>query len=292
MTRLPLLLGFLLVALMPLFVNGCYTQVGTVRSDDETQYGVEDEENAAQPDSVINEDQYSGDRYGSPYPYNGYGYCYPGLSVSFGWYSNPWCWGGYPYYYDPFWGPPIYAASYWPYYYNGYYPVPYYNYYHSPYASYIPYYYGGGSTSHGATRTFGNSRGSGVVRGGAPVTRYPGTSLIGRVRAGSTSGPSSTPVSVSQPQAPSGRSARTNVTGQPKGVETGRGSGRTTKTSKEATPQPRPSPINREGTGTNRNGGQQVSRPSPSRSPLSAPSPSSSGGNRGSSSSPRGRLRG
>ncbi len=290
MTRLTLFPGSLLVALIPLLVGGCYTQVGTVRSDDDgTQYGVQDEETAVQADSATTEEQYSGTQYGSPYPYNGYGYYYPGFCVSAGWYSDPWYWGGYSYYYDPFWGPPLYAASYWPYYYYGAYATPYYNNYYPP-NSYYPPYYGAGSTSHGATRTFGNSRGSGGTRGGAPVSRDPGAVSLGRVRVGSMPGWPSAPVGVSR-QAPSGRPKATGVTGQPKGVESGRGSGRTTKTSKEPAPPPRPSPTNRDGTGTKRGGGEQaVSHPSTSRSTFSAPAPSSpSGGSRGRSSSSRGR---
>jgi len=145
-------LGTLLVLI--LFLNGCYTQVGTVRSErygDESIQEAENEDVAEESEADTTDESYEDQRDRLYYDY----YYPPSYPYSHGWY-RPYGWYGY----DPFW-----CGTYYPYY--GWWPPSYFyypGYYTLPYGSGYSRYAVAGGRSHGVRRTIGNIRSSGSVR--------------------------------------------------------------------------------------------------------------------------------
>jgi hypothetical protein len=169
--KVPLLSIKGLLVVTPLFLAGCYTQVGVVREASVREYDSPSYEEPAyseapadttQPADSAEEYQDARNRFYDDYYYPGYN------TVIAGW-GN---WRPFVYYpIDPFW-------DYW-YYYPTYTPGWWYPYYGTSYGTSYGHSYGhkysGGSgvRSHGGTRTFGNTQGGGsVVRsGGGEVGR-------------------------------------------------------------------------------------------------------------------------
>ena len=276
------LLRFVLLlpaAISALLFAGCYTQLGTVRSDEDSEEVTQQEETSAYNDSLAGsgdeeyeESEYeSSDRY-YPFPY----YYYPPVYGGAGYY-DPWYWGS-SFYCDPFrWGPWV-TVSYWP----GYY---YHRPYYSPYHGYYPVYSYDGTRGHGSTRTIGSSRGSGSRTGGVVLGRdgvaQPGVSRPSR------SGDRSLPPVTLSPRAPATK-GRTTGGEKGKSVDSGKRTSKPRSVAKPSAPNQRPAPTTRDGDKPGSRGGSEVSKPAPPRPSSSPqPSPQPSGGGRSRGGSPR-----
>lgn len=286
-------------------LTGCYTELGTVRSErapardyDRTESAEESYE--APQDSLEyaeEEGTYSDDDYWHYRHRLGFYYYYPSFYVGVGaayydpWYWDPWYWRSSAYYYDPF-----ICGTYFPWYYAGWYRPSYWG--HYPwYSGWRTRDYAGGGRYSG-TRTFGNTRGSGSSRlagsqrAGDAVQQTPvrGGDLPVGYRSAGSSTRSGTPSS----SAPGVSSSRRGRSDGGSGVVRQGTRGKTGSTrsggSKEGTrierssppPSYQPSPPSR-GSGGGRSGeGRSYSPPS------SSPSPSSGGGGNSSGGSSRG----
>jgi hypothetical protein len=153
------ILNFAIICLVLLLMGGCYTQLGTVKSDES-----ESEDVALEQDSVYAEEEYSFD-YPSPNHYVTFTYYSPGFHPGFGYYDT-WCYDSWYWCYDP---GPILCGPFYPYY--GWSP---YHHYYPPSYGYYPGYYDP-SPSYAArpnmTRDIGRTRnnegsGSEGTRGG------------------------------------------------------------------------------------------------------------------------------
>ena len=311
--RLYLLAGVLpLIALLSL--AGCYTQVGTVRSEREPDYSYSEDEQAygAEEDSTEALTQQEAenyaydDEYWNSRPRLGFMYYYP--SFYFGatfydpWYWDSWYWprGAYYSYYDPFICGTIY-----PWYYAGW--------YHSSYGYYDPWYYGGHyryrdyGGGYGSTRTFGNTRGSGAVRAvgstraGEPAYGTPAQSgeLPKAVRTAGSS-PRGSATSGTQGVSRGKRSDDQSARGGSRTGTVTRGGKTRSGASRDATrvapprvkTPPRATTPPRDSGGRGRSGGTRSSDvPSyspPASAPSSSPAPSSGGGRSSSGGGSRG----
>jgi hypothetical protein len=267
--RWRLLAGALpLIALLAL--AGCYTQLGTVRSEREPDNSYNDEQAYSADEDTTQvwteeEENYANDNdYWDYRPRLGFMYYYP--SIYFGmtnydpWYWDSWYWprGAYYSYYDPF-----ICGTLYPWYYAGW--------YHPGVGYYDPWYYGnyyryrdyGGG--YGSTRTFGNTRGGGGVRsagstrGGEPA--YGSPSSVGELPGAYRS---------------AGSSPRGSATTGTQGVSRGKRSG-----DQSARQGTRPGTVQRGGN-TRSGGSRQGTRSVPPRvrPPRSNPPPKDSGGAR------------
>jgi len=266
---------------------GCYTQVGTVRSEDRAVY-LESQESSSEnaeeyveepsgENTYFEENGYPGSRYG-------FDYYYPTISIGFGYY-DPWYWrqSFWYSYYDPFW-----CGTYYPAYYAGWYP---------PYGFYYPPYYGGyrytysGGHGRGTTRTVGYTRGSGSTRGdNGTISR--GNSSSGRSAAlptgvrsgsgGSNRTKEATPkVSTSRRKSDAGNRGGSRSGESVRGGSTRSGGSRqatSPRVRREAAPKPAPAP--REDRGTQRgdagkSGGRSYTPPPSPPAQSSSPPPQS-----------------
>jgi len=266
--------------------NGCYTQFGSTKDDEEVvQY--EDEDQYAYDDSVATAEDYDNARerfYDENY--------YPGSAYGWG-YSAPWIWGhrhGYaydPFYYDPLWG---WCGSSYPYY-SGWWSDPIYGY--VPYPSYGYGHYGGGFASrpgrvYGSSRTIGSTRSEGGLRGSSftPGERGSGTGTmpsVGAYRAPRSSGtvtktPTNRTTRVSNPSG-SRRSGSEGTSGGSK-----RAVSRPSNTTRTSSPD-NSGRSSSGGSGRGERSGSSYSPPpsAPSSAPASS-APASSGGSRAPSS--------
>jgi hypothetical protein len=284
---------------------GCYTQLGTVRSDRDSGYDRERAEQADKGYEAYDDSTGYGsnDEYYDDYLYQrnrlGFTYYYPTILIGSPYY-DPWYYGrwGWNSYYDPFICgtayPGIYAGWYYPHYwYND------------------PWYYGGysryrdytGGRIYGATRTFGKTRGGGSTRvaGGTrgnegsyqPPAR--GGDLPVGYRPNTTTGRSGAKPSV-PPKVSTGK--RGGEHGQRGGSRTGavgrggntRGSGSREGTRvgrPSAPPSHQPSPPrdnggSRSGEGRSYSPPPSTSQPAPSSPPSGGRAPSSTGARGGS----------
>lgn len=291
---------FMILPMMILFallLSGCYTQVGTVRNDRDTESPQEyTEEDEYAYEDTVSQDQYQDARH--QFYFGAYD-SYPWLSFGYGYY-DPWYsrWAGYysPYWYDPVWG---WCGTSYPRYYASLYG------WGRPYDSWNSrgsYTYRTGSNvvvrpggAYGATRTFGSTRTpAGGTRGGTEV-------LPSGARAGTGLGKRSTDV----PLLP--RASTRRAEDRPAGtVSPGSKSGSRSGGSREGTrsggenrggnrryevapynPPASSSPGNSGSGNSGRSGGSSA----PASAPSSSPAPSSGGGNAPANTGQRGNDR-
>lgn len=268
-------------------VSGCYTQVGTTKTDKFSgeypqKEEVEQEDEYADAESTGSGTDYYFDEEGYPRDRHSLGYYSPSWVVlSTGWY-DPWYWQTA--YYNPFWCCwNMYPMSYgwwrpWYPYYSGYY-----------YPSYgYPSYAGG---SHGTTRTVGSTRGTtggGRGRDAVEPGRIGDTQLpTGMRSAGSgRSQDQATPATPGRKGVDTGRSTGTRETPAVRGgtSRTGRGSSttrtpaRTPSRGTEQSPPPRQGGDTGARGGSSDTGGRTVSPPPPPPSNPPSTPPSGGGG--------------
>jgi len=303
------LLSLLLFLFAIVSLVGCYTQFGTVRSDngsgeERDKVGQADEGYQSYDDTTEYTDngQYSNDDYWYDRNQVGFAYYYPMIHIGASYY-DPWYYGrwGWYSYYDPF----ICGTAY-PWLYAGYY-------YPSVWDNY-PWYFGNGyrggysgGRAYGTTRTFGNTRGGGNTRtvggtrGNEGTYQAPPSSgdLPVGYRSGATSDRSGATPSVT-PKVSTGK--RGSNEGQRSGSRTGtvsragktRGSGTRegARIGRSGSSPSQPQSVPRGSGGSNRGGGERSGggrtySPPPS-APHSSPAPAPSGGSAPSNSGSRG----
>lgn len=269
MKRIGLTSGLLLLPFLAFFVVGCYTQLETVREDEEVTMQDETEEGVVYDSTQEQEEVEEEGEYTTYPPYYPYHYYYPPIHAGIWWY-DPW------YYYDPFWyGYWPYCRPYFPLIYSYYYPAYYYP------VGYYPRYYVSVSVGHGSTRTMGHSRGFGGTRGGSrspTLGGSAGTESEGMSRPHPAVDRTVPPVSVS-PAQPVGKGTTTG-SGKESSVGSSKRKAPTPRATKSQPPAQRPAPSVHRGGNSTPKRGEGVSRPSspPLSSPAPAPSPSSRGG--------------
>jgi hypothetical protein len=263
-------------SLIALVSNGCYTQFGSTKDDEEAvQY--EDEDQYAYDDSVATEDDYANARerfYDENY--------YPGSAYGWGFYDAG-MWGHHNgYLYDPLWG---WCGTSYPYY-SGWWSDPFYGYY--PYPSYGYGHYGGGGFAarpgrqYGSSRNIGSTRSEGGLRGTTfnPGERGSGMGTMPSVGAYRAPRPSGTVT-----KAPTNRTARVSKPGGSRSsgsdaTRSGsqRASSRPASSSRTSSPDKSSRGSNSGGSHEDRSGGSYPPPSSRAPSSTSAPSSPSSGG--------------
>jgi hypothetical protein len=283
MRNLPRVVLPLTAIALLIWLNGCYTQLGTTRSEPDYS-AVEDDTTGDDYEDSYTQNYYDNDEWGPRYRY-GFDYYYPTFALSFSTYDS-WYWRNCGwYYYDPFWCgtyyPTIYAGWHW-----WYPPVSYYSYYYPTYR-YRTY---ASTGNRGTTRTIGNTRGS-VVRGGGrgEVGQRSGSSGNFDLPTGyrSSSGTRGT-APPNQPRVSTGRKNAGQARGGTRGSEGIRG-GTTRSGSRERTYQPprtyTPPPRDR---GSDRGSVGRSYTPPPSPPPAQSPPANDGGRSTGSSGGTRG----